>query len=238
MRVDSQKRKINGFTLIELLVVVAIIGLLTAMSTAGVRRAIMAGRRTTCIANMRQVGSAVQRYAADNRGNLPPTRHSAVADEAWIFLLSPYLGDLDAIRISPADPHGAERLERQSTSYILNDIVVDPRTDPFGNPLPGSLGNIMRIPNVSHTLLAVVVSDDVGTSPSNDHTHTGQWAFFDRFLSDVEPDRHRLGNRHPERIEGNAPYLMVDGSVRVFEAAFIRDRFDAGVNIGEPGQAP
>lgn len=228
----------SGFTLLELLVVIAIISLLVAMSAAGVRRALMAGRRTTCIANMRQIGSAVQRYAADNRGNLPPTRHSAAANEAWIFLLTPYLGDMDQIRISPADPRGEERLRLGSTSYILNDIVADPLTDPFGNLLPGSLGNIMRIPNASYTLLAVVISDDRGPGAANDHTHANSWTSFQRFLSDVEADRHRLGNRHPERIEGNAPYLMVDGSVRVFDAAFIRDRFDAGVNIAQPGKAP
>ena len=228
----------EAFTLVELLVVMAILGILFVLSAAAVPRALMAGQRAACTSNMRQIGQATLLYAADHRGRLPPTRHSAAADEAWIFLLSPYLGNVDEVRISPADPQRAERLRRRATSYILNDVVADPLLDPFGEPLPGGYGRLSLIEEPGSTIVAVVISDNRGPGAANDHTHTRTWGSFNNFLSDVEPDRHRLGSRHPNRTEGSAPYLYLDGSVRIFDANFIREVFARGDNIGMPGYAP
>lgn len=231
-------RRVHGFTLIELLVVIGIVGLLMVMTAGGIQRARVAARRSTCASNMRQIGQAVLQYAANNRGDFPRTRHVADETESWIFSLGPYLSQMDTVRISPADPSRAERLRRRSTSYILNDIVVDPLLGPFGDPLPGGYGNLNRIPAPAITLLAVVISDDRGTGPANDHTHARTWNSFQRFLADVEPDRHRVGGRHPSRTEGDAPYLMVDSAVRIHSASDIKTYFDRGINIGDPGNAP
>ena len=61
-----------GFTLIELLVVIAVIAVLAAiifpMYCATQNRA----RQTRCMNNLRQLGSALQRYIADNGGRVPP----------------------------------------------------------------------------------------------------------------------------------------------------------------------
>lgn len=231
-------RQRDGFTLVELLVVIAIIGILVLLSAAALPRALMAGQRAACTSNMRQIGQATLLYAAEHRGKFPPTRHSATANEAWIFLLSPYIGNVDEVRLSPADPHRVQRLQQRSTSYILNDVVVDPLLDPFGEPLPGGYGRLSLIEKPGATILAVVISDDRGTGPANDHTHARIWGSFNNFLSDVEPDRHRLGSRHPARTEGSAPYLYADGSVRIFDASYIQDVFEQGDNIGMPGYAP
>jgi prepilin-type N-terminal cleavage/methylation domain-containing protein len=233
MRVNSQR----GFSLIELLVVIAIIAVLASLAAAALPRAKVSAQRAKCASNLRQIGAAVHLYAADHHSQFPRTRHVAGAEEAWIFALGPYLDEMDEVRISPADPKGAERLARRSTSYLLNDVVVDPLLDPFGNPLPGGGGRLMSVEQPSRTLLAVVVSDNRGTGPSNDHTHARRWNSFQRFLSDVEPDRHRLGERSADRTQGDAPYLYVDGSVRFFSAQQIKDAFAAG-NIGLPGRAP
>ncbi len=233
-RTDSAR----GFTLVELLTVMAIIILLAAVLLPSLQRAQMAARRSKCASNMRQIGVAVMQYIADHDGRFPQTRHTADETESWIFTLAPYLGEVDKIRISPADPQASERLQQGATSYILNDIVVDPLTDPFGNPLPGGYGRFSLIPAPSSTLLAFIISDDRGTGPANDHTHARTWTSFNRFLSDVEPDRHRIGARDPSRTRGNAPYLYVDGSVRIHDASDSKMLFDEGRNIGEPGEAP
>jgi len=233
MRVNSQR----GFTLIELLVVIAIIAVLASLAAAALPRAKVSAQRAKCASNLRQIGAAVHLYAADHDGRFPSTRHVVGDEEAWIFSLGPYLGEVDEVRISPADPKGAERLAQRSTSYLLNDVVVDPLTDPFGEPLPGGGGRLLLIERPTRTLLAVVISDNRGTDPSNDHTHARRWDSFQRFLSDVEPDRHRLGERSADRTDGDAPYLYVDGSVRLIPATQIQDAFAEG-NIGLPGQAP
>lgn len=232
------KRDIVGFTLVELLVVVLLIMLLAAMVVAGYSRALVSGRRTLCVSNMRQIGAATILYAGEHQGRLPSTRHSSAEKEAWLFTLAPYLGNLDEVRISPADPLGSERLQRRGSSYILNDIVADPALDPFGNPLPNGYGRLSLIPHPRASLLAVVISDDRGTGAANDHTHSRTWTSFRRVLADVEVDRHRAGDRSTDRIHGDAPYLHVDGSVRVHEAAAIKKWIESGINIAEPGFAP
>jgi prepilin-type N-terminal cleavage/methylation domain-containing protein len=55
----------RGFTLIELLVVIAIIAILAAILFPVFARAREQARKTTCISNLRQMGSAVMMYVQD-----------------------------------------------------------------------------------------------------------------------------------------------------------------------------
>ncbi|MCC5847580.1 MAG: DUF1559 domain-containing protein [Verrucomicrobia bacterium] len=232
------RRASAGFTLIEMLVVIAIIALLATMISSGVSRAMLTARRAQCMSNMRQIGLGVINYAMENRGRLPPTRHSAGAEEAWVTVLAPYLGEMDTIRICPMDPKGAERLARGGTSYLANDLIFDTRTDPFGQVLEGSIGDLSLIDNPSNTFLAVIASDNRGTGATNDHTHAGQWTSWNRFLSDVEADRFRRGGRHATRLRGESNYLYADGGVRSLQAVTLKEWIEGGRNPGEANNAP
>lgn len=64
----------GGFTLIELLVVIAIIAILAAILFPVFLSAKRAGRRTACINNLRQLGTAASMYADTYNGYYPPTR--------------------------------------------------------------------------------------------------------------------------------------------------------------------
>lgn len=61
----SLKRDHKGFTLIELLVVIAIIAILAAILFPVFARARRAAQRTSCLNNLKQIGTAVNMYSTD-----------------------------------------------------------------------------------------------------------------------------------------------------------------------------
>ncbi len=226
----------RAFTLVEMLVVIAIIAVLAAFIIPAITGAIAKGRQSACISNMRQIGAALILYTNENNGDFPETTHTTGAkiSRAWIYTLKPYLGNIDKVRISPADPKGAARLKANASSYILNSYVFVPQVGPFGE-MGESFNNIRRIPFPEHTILAFNISDQQSPSVMNDHTHSDLWPRnWKRLCADIQPDRHRTGSANKDNTKGSANYLYADGHVGIIEAAEVKRRLERGVLFAKP----
>ena len=80
----------KGFTLIELLVVMGIIAILAAMLMPALQRAREAAKRTSCLNNLKQIGSGLAMIRKD-QGRIPPNHNQ----EGWIPA-GPWEGDYGA----------------------------------------------------------------------------------------------------------------------------------------------
>lgn len=98
----------SGFTRIDLLVIVGIAVLVAAIVAPGISSRRPPGRMLQCLSNMRNVGLAMQNFAASNDGTLPPLTTSKIVRNstdqegtmimAWPVLLLPALDNTALLR--------------------------------------------------------------------------------------------------------------------------------------------
>jgi len=115
--------KAAGFTLVEIMIVVLIIGILLAIAIPNFVAAREAGRAKSCVANLKQIDSAKQQSAMDNR-------LGAAAPDTFV------------ITGVAADNTGAVH-QLVGSNFYLRSIPVCPSG---GNGAPYYLGTITQSP--------------------------------------------------------------------------------------------
>ena len=229
----------RGFSLVELLVLIAVVAILSGIVVTALGNVRMQAEKSGCVSNMRQLGMALLMHANQNGGMLPGTAHE-MRQNSWILSLAEFLEDVDAVRISPADPLAEQRLQATTgTSYVANDLVfsLGERYDHRGRLLPNEpgQGSLVTLEHPEETFLLFVGSERRGDDISNDHTHATFWGGNWRaFTNDVMPDIFRTGERDRHRTRGSSNYLYADGRVETIEASKVHDWITSGVNIAEP----
>ena len=125
-RSNTCRRSSLGFTLVELLVVIAIIGVLIGLLLPAVQSAREAGRRASCINNLRQIGIALQNHI-DSRGALPAgwlPGGKRKAEWGWPVMMLPFLEEeplYSALSVSTQTLRDA--IENQPTRLLLQTRI-------------------------------------------------------------------------------------------------------------------
>ena len=126
----SLRRGSSAFTLIELLLVLAVIAVLTVLIFGAFARVTEHVGKAECIANLKQIGSAVAAYAGDHNGAFPrggwgdggalPMDPPATDGVGWLTDIYPYVGRERDVFVCPAgdehSPSGAAAWVRMPDS--------------------------------------------------------------------------------------------------------------------------
>lgn len=196
--------KQRGFTLVELLVVIGIIAVLVGLLLPAVQAARGSARRAQCAHRQRQLGIAIHLHADANNGQFPWTWHAGDG-KSWVVTLSPFLEDVDQMRICVDDPRRDDWLadQRLGTSYAINEYVANP-------DIQGSATNLGR--SFVKSKLVVLFESAVTRSLLDDHVHCSKFyqpirvktgTVWDFMLREIDVGRHAHTSN----------YLYVDGHV-------------------------
>ncbi|MBI2297513.1 MAG: DUF1559 domain-containing protein [Armatimonadetes bacterium] len=98
-------RRPRAFTLIELLVVIAIIAILAAILFPVFALAREKARQTSCLSNLRQLGTAVRMYETDYEAFPMMSSPSSMSPRLrWPDYVQPYVKNAAVFRCNSADP--------------------------------------------------------------------------------------------------------------------------------------
>jgi type II secretory pathway pseudopilin PulG len=234
----------HAFTLIELLVIISIIAILMAILLPSLSMARMQAKRVVSTSNIRQIGLALELYTVDSRGYFPETSHGLnasrdIRQRSWLFTLQPYVGDVNEIRICPADPQRHDRLAHGTSSYIMNEYIAVDAVDPFGRRQGKSFRNKHRLKRPDHTITTFVGADGLSPSLTSDHTHSRLWFQntagnpWDPIRADIQPDRFHT-QRRDDNTQGSSLYLYADSHVENLRAQTVKTWADEAFNLAKP----
>ena len=218
--------------------IIAIIAILAGLLLPALAKSKSKAIQINCLSNMKQMGVGLLLYSEDFNGQLPGNfHHNSNPDFTWTDALSPYLGEVDSIRLCGADPRKKEKHDLNGTSYIMNDHLITPLFNAFGEMVESAV-RLDQLKDPSATVLFFEASDQLAVSAISSACvacsrswNLGGW---NNVIKDIQPDRHRSGPSTDDRSNGKANYLFADGHVQLVDARIVKSMIEAGLNPAKP----
>lgn len=207
-------RKSSGFTLVELLVVILLIAALAAVGLTMATKMKRKGDAAKSVMNMRQIGSAMGLYLADNSGNLPSARaviknpDGSTSDVHWHqLLLAQVYPDVDSLKF--ADRTWWD----QNKPFLRNPLMTDKAFAPW---YPGYAYNMQ----INYNITGSVDWNAESGGPQTKGIHVSKINEPARTpMVGTRADWHFAGDDlaspevAPFLVDGKLPILFVDGHV-------------------------